>query len=106
MKNKIKYLTRTELNKIINNLGLEKQEKNCFNQKIQYEFYKKEIEKDNTRQITTLDNEMNFDLEHDNKIYFLVNDFFDYNKIKVNKKGIAQPYQKTTITQIEIINEN
>ena len=101
---KIKYLTREQLNKLITKLGLEKKDKDCFNCKINYyDFYKKEQEQNNVKQVITLDNQMNFELEHDAKTYFLVKQIFDYNKPITTKQGYTMPTIRTSITQIEIL---
>lgn len=100
---KIKYLTREALNKLITKLGLKREYKDCFNCKINYEFYIKEQEQNNIKKVITLDNQMNVELENENKIYFLVKESFDYNKPIITKQGYTRPITRTSITQIEIL---
>ena len=99
----IKHLTATQFNNMIKELQLTKKNKDFFNHKIDYDFYIKEEEKDNKKIVTTLENQMNHDLEHESKIYFLTKEIFDYNKMITNKNGFIRPLIKTTTTQIEII---
>lgn len=100
---KIKYLTRQQLDNLIAKLHLKKENKNCFNEKIKYDFYRKEEEQNNIKKVITLDNQMNFELEHENKIYFLVKENFDYNKPIITKQGYTRPTIRTSITQIELL---
>ena len=100
---KIKHLTATQFNSMIKKLQLNKKDKDFFNHKIDYDFYIKEEEKDNKKIITTLENQMNHDLEHESKIYFLTKEIFNYNKMIANKNGFTRPSITTTTTQIELI---
>lgn len=82
---------------VIKKYNLEKQDKNCFGDKIDFDFYQSITKKNNAETIITLENEMSFDLD-DGKTYFLMIETFDYNKMKYNK--IIDYYMPTQTTKI------